>query len=141
MKILLSAPKKPLVDIEMNSTDAFSDYNIKIQGSRGTMKSTPNGYKLKYYLDSENPGHSVIESSLRNENGLPVYCSEKLAFHEEEGTYPGTAFDVGTARVYENLYYAITEGRPLAVTCEDATKVISVIEQAHAENPLHLKYI
>ncbi|MBR0235479.1 MAG: Gfo/Idh/MocA family oxidoreductase [Clostridia bacterium] len=141
VKILMSAPQKPLIDIEMNSTDAFCDYNIKIQGSRGTMKLTPTTYKLKYFTEEENPTHSVIEQTLRNDDGMPVYCSEKLNFHEEEGTYSATAFDAGTAGIYENLYYALTEGRPLIVNCEMATRVIGVIELAHAQNPLPLKVL
>ena len=141
VKLILAAPNKPVIDIEMNSTDAFSDYNLKIQGSRGTMKSTPASFKMKYYLDSENPERPVIEQSLRNDEGLPVYCSEKLNFREEEGGYDGNAFNVGTAAIYDDVYYAITEGRPLSVSCENAAQVIRIIEQAHAENPLPVKFI
>ena len=141
VKIIMTAPGKPVIDIEMNSIDAFSDYNLKIQGSRGTMKSTPKWYKMKYIVDGENPERPVIEASIRNDEGLPVYCSEKLVAHEEEGTYDGDAFNVGTAEIYKSVYYAITEGRPLAVTCEQAAMVIGVIEQAHAENPLPVKFL
>ncbi len=140
VKIILTAPSKPVVDIEMNSTDAFCDYNIKIQGSRGTLKSTPTAYKMKYIVDGENPPRPVVVGSLRNADGMPVYCSEKLVAHEEDGTYDGTAFDVGTAKIYEEVYYAITENAPLTVTCEQAAQVISVIETAHALNPLPVKY-
>lgn len=141
VKIIMTAPGKPVIDIEMNNTDAFSDYNLKIQGSRGTMKSTPKAYKMKYIVEGENPERPVIEESLRNEEGLPVYCSEKLVTHEEEGAYDGDAFGVGTAEIYKSVYYAITEGKPLAVTTEQAAMVIGVIEQAHAENPLDVKYL
>ena len=141
VKLILTAPNKPVIDIEMNSTDAFSDYNLKIQGSRGTMKSTPASFKMKYYLDSENPARPVIEQSLRNEEGLPVYCSEKLVCHEEEGSYDGNAFNVGTASIYNDVYLALTEKKPLAVTCAQAAQVIRIIEQAHAENPLPVKWI
>ena len=34
-KILITAPDKPLVDIEINSTDAFCDYTVKIPMSHG----------------------------------------------------------------------------------------------------------
>jgi hypothetical protein len=47
---------------------------------------------------------------------------------------------VGTAKLYDQLYYKITEGRPMTVTPEMAAAVISVIETVHAENPLPLKY-
>lgn len=140
VKILLSAPNKPLVDIEMNSIDAFSDYNIKIQGSKGTLKSTPKRYELKYIADGENPDRPVREHFLEDENGNPLYCVENLKVHEEKGEYDGTAFDVGTAGIYENLYYAITKGRALAVPLYQSAMTINVIETAHAENPLPVKY-
>jgi hypothetical protein len=67
-------------------------------------------------------------------------ASEKLVKHEEEGKFEGTAFDVGTASLYEQLYYKITEGRPMTVTPEMAAAVIGVIETVHAQNPLPLKF-
>ena len=140
VKILLTAPKKPLVDIEINSTDAFCNYTLKIQGSRGTFKNTPGGYSLKYYKDGENAKQPVVEHFLEDENGNPLYCKEKLNFHEESGEYGGTAFDIGTAAVYENAYYAITENAKLKMSLKQAEMVISVIETAHAENPLPVKF-
>ena len=70
----------------------------------------------------------------------PVYCSEKLIKHEEEGDFAGTAFDIGTANLYEQLYYKITENRPMTVTPEMAREVIRVIETVHAQNPLPIKF-
>lgn len=140
VKIIMTAPNKPVIDIEMNSTDAFSDYNIKIQGSKGTLKSTPIKYCYKYIVDGENPEKPVIEEFLQDENGNPLYCVEKLLIHEENGTYNGTAFDVGTAGIYEDIYYAITEKRPLKVTPEQSSMVINVIEKAHADSPLPVKF-
>ncbi len=32
-KIILTAPGKPVVDIEISSVDAFHDYTLKIQGT------------------------------------------------------------------------------------------------------------
>ena len=141
VKLILTAPNKPVIDVEMSSIDAYSDYTLKIQGSKGTMKITPSHYQCKYIVDGENEERPVIETFLQDENGNPKYCSEKLVTHEEEGTFEGTAFDVGSAEIYKQVYEAITEGKPLKVTAEDATMVISVIEQMHAQNPLPVKFI
>ena len=141
VKILIEAPSKPLIDIEINSTDCFTDYNVKIQGSKGCFKATPGKYSLRYLVDGENPERPVIETSLENADGEPIYCSEKLVRHDEDGTYEGTAFDIGTAGIYENVYYAITEGAELAVPTDHAAMVISVIERTHAENPLPVKFL
>lgn len=139
-KILITAPNKPLIDIEMSSIDAYSDYNIKVQGTKGTLKAKPGAYEMTYITEGENPEHSVIEDFLEDENGNPIYCSEKLVKHVESGTFNGSAFDIGTAKLYEQLYYKITEGRKMVVTPEMAADVISVIETVHIQNPLPLKY-
>lgn len=139
VKLLLTAPGKPLVDVEINSTDAYSDYNIKIQGDKGTFRCTPDAYQYTYIVDGENPVRPVIESSLHDERYEPVYCREKLVTHEEKGTYTGTAFDVGTAAVYEGVYRAIVYGDALD-TAEKAAAIVGVIEQAHAQNPLPLLF-
>ncbi len=139
-KILLKAPNKPLVDIEINSTDAYSKYNVKLQGSKGTFICTPSRYEMKYIIDGENPERPVEETFLQDENGNPLYCSEKLITHEESGEFAGTAFNVGTAVFYEQLYNKIANGIDMTVTPEMAADVISVIETAHANSKLEVKF-
>lgn len=139
-KIILTAPDKPVIDIEISSIDAYSGYNLKLQGTKGTFKATPSAYEMTYIVDGENPERPVIEQFLKDENGNPVYCSEKLVKHTEAEKFDGTAFDVGTASLYSQLYFKITEGTPMTVTPEMAADIISVIETVHAQNPLPLKY-
>lgn len=139
-KIIIEAPDKPVVDIEVTSADAYCDYNLKLIGTRGTYKSTTLKYKMTYIVDGENPERPVIESSLEDENRNPAYCREDLKKHVEEGDFPGDAFTVGTPRFYEQLYYKLTEGREMDVTARMAAEVISVIETVHAQNPIAQKY-
>lgn len=139
-KILIAAPGKPLIDVEISSIDAYSNHNVKVQGTRGTLKADPSAYEITYIVDGENPERPVVEEFLRDEEGNPLYCSEELIRHVESENFSGTAFDVGTARLYEQLYYKITEGREMTVTPEMAAAIISVIETVHAQNPLPLKY-
>ena len=96
---------------------------------------------MKYLIDGENPKQEVVETSMENDLGNPCYCSEKLISHEEEGKYSGTAFDIGTAGIYEDIYYAITEGKKLTITPEMVAQLIGVIEEIHARNPLPLKFL
>ena len=139
-KILITAPNKPIVDIEITNVDAYSNYNVKIIGTKGTFKAKPEAYEMTYIVDGENPDRPVIETFLQNEAGNPVYCSENLIKHQEAEAFNGTAFDVGTAKLYEQLYFKIAEGKPMTVTPEMAAAVISVIETVHAANPLPLKF-
>ena len=139
-KILIAAPQKPLVDIEISSTDAYASYNLKIQGSKGTFKATPSSYEMTYIVDGENPERPVTDVFIQDENGNPIYCSENLVKHVESGSFNGPAFDVGTAMLYKQIYDQITEGKEMTVTPEMAAAIISVAETVHAENPLPLKY-
>ena len=140
-KIILEAPGKPVVDVEVSSCDAFSPYNIKIQGSKGCLKSTTARCELVYIKDGENPEKPVTEIPLRNEEGNPVYCSENLIKHTETVDFTGSAFDVGSLCMYDEIYDRITLGKPMSVTPEMAAMVVSVIATAHAENPLELMYL
>lgn len=140
VKILLTAPNKPLVDIEINSTDAYSKYNIKIQGSKGTFITTTNKYEMKYIQDGENEEKPVVETFLQDDNGNPIFCSENLITHSEGGTFDGDAFDVGTALLYQELYNRIVNKKEMSVTAQMAADIISVIEVAHANNKLKVKF-
>jgi len=140
VKIILDAPGKPVADVEIHSNDAYSNYNLKLQGSLGTFQCTPAAYKMTYIVPGENPEQPVQENFLQDANHNPIYCSEKLIKHEEEGEFSGDAFGSGTASLYEQLYYAITEGKPMTVTPEMAAQIVGVIETVHAQNPLPVKF-
>lgn len=139
-KIIVTAPKKAVVDIEINSNDAYPEWNIKILGSKGTYKSNVTNYEMKYIVDGENPNQPLVLTSLMDENRYPIYCSENLITHEEKGEYVGDAFDVGTQSFYEMMYAKLTENKPMTVAPEHAAMIINVIETAHAENPLPVKF-
>ncbi len=139
-KILFTAPGKPLIDLEITATDAFSNYLLKIQSEFGTYKTNSIHYETKYVIPEENEARPLVETTLRDANGEPIYCSDNLIFHTEEGDYDGTAFDAGTAGIYEDLYYKLTEGREMFATPEQAAQVISIIEEVHAQNPMPVKF-
>lgn len=139
-KIILDAPGKPFADVEMSSNDTYSPYNLKLQGTLGTFQCTPTDYKMTYIVPGENPEKPVQEEFIHDDNFNPIYCSEQLIKHEEEGKFNGTAFDVGTANLYEELYYRIVEGKVMNVTPAMAAQIISIIETVHAQNPMPLRF-
>lgn len=139
-KIILVAPGKPVVEVQVNSNDPFSNYNLKVLGTKGCLQSTINDYKLKYIVDGENPEQPVQPEFLRDENGLPMYCREQLKFHEEEGSVTGTAFAAATASFYEMMYESLVNGAELKVKPENIAKLVNVMEIVHAQNPLPVTY-
>ena len=139
-KIIMTAPGKPIIDIEIHSNDAYPASMLKILGSKGSYKSSETAYEMKYIVDGENPEQKLILETLKTEEGLPSFCSEDLITHEEKGEVVGTAFDVGTSTFYQMMYDGIVNGKELCIKPEDVAMVISVIEQVHAENPLPVKF-
>jgi hypothetical protein len=77
---------------------------------------------------------------LENENNEPAYCKEQLTTVSEEGKFDGTAFDIGTASLYGNIYENITAGKEMYVTAAMASRIVGVIEAIHAQNPLQVRY-
>lgn len=140
-KIILVAPGKPVVDVEINSNDAYCPYNLKILGTKGCFQSTFTQYKMKYIVDGENPVQPVQPEFLRDENGLPIYCNEQLNLHEEEGEICGDTFAVATSNFYAMLYDTISTGVDLKVKPENIAKLVNVMEIIHAQNPLPVRYL
>ena len=139
-KILITAPGKPLVDIEMSAVDPFCDYTVKVQGNKGTLSCTFSKYKMKYIVDGENPDRPVVIESLQDDAGLPAYCSESLITHSEEGDFTGTSFDVAVKGFYTLLHRKIFENVPMEISPEKVAQIIGVIEKVHADNPLPVKF-
>ena len=139
-KILLTAPGKPLVDIEISNVDAYSDFNFKIQGSKGTYKGNVGGeYWAKYIEDGVNPERPVSKTFIAKEDGTPAYCGETLVTVEEHDTVPGGAA-AASVSYYRMLYKHMCLWNPLTIKPEHAAQVISIIETVHAQNPLPVKY-
>lgn len=139
-KILITAPNKPLIDIEITSIDAFPEYQVKIIGSKGTFKCSTLKYNCKYIVDGENPEREVVEGTLRDETHNPAYCREDLITHEDNGEFEGSAFDAGTQRFYEDMYFVLTEGKEMYITAEKVSDIVTVMETVHAQNPLPVKF-
>ena len=141
-KIIITAPGKPLVDIEVNSADAFRSNNFKVLGDRGSMVCGVGGaVEIKYIVDEELDPRPVTDQPLTNpETGKPAYCSEKLPIHEETFETSTDLFGSASHVYYQRLYETLANGAPLYITAQKAAKVIEIIEAVHAQNPLPLKY-
>jgi len=140
-KMILTAPGKPFMDIEINAVDAFgSDFVIKVFGKYGTLLMNHNKYQLKYIDPTKLDEKPVIKESLRDPEGKPMYCSEQLDIITVEDEVQGDAFHDAVNSFYRQLYGAIMEGKDLIVTPEKAAMVINYIEQVHADNPLTVEF-
>lgn len=138
-KVILTYPKRPLIEVEINCADAYSDYTYKISGSHGSLKATQSAIKWKYF--DETPIPPLTLASLTGDDGVsPAYCSETLHWHEFDETIEGSAFDTGTAKFYQNIYRHLNFGEPLAIRPEKVLQQIRVAELVHAQNPADTRF-
>ena len=139
-KIILAAKGHPVVDVEINSNDAYADYKVKLLGSKGCYKTDINNFQMKYYLESENDIPKVEKDFIQDADGYPIYCTMDFKTHEESGIFDGTAFQAAAACFYEAVYNTLTKGDEFPIKPENIAKLISVIETVHAQNPMPVKY-
>lgn len=140
-KIIITAPGKPFVDIEITSTDAYNDgYRFKVIGTKGSIKIAGSEYAMKYLDEEKTAPRELIRRPLEKENGDPLFCNETIELTEETGTFTGSSFDSAVKRFYDMMYDVTVEGKPLKITPEMAMKVIGIIEKCHADNPLKARF-
>lgn len=139
VKLLLRAPGRPLIDVEISSCDAYPAYTFEIQGDRGTLTADAKQIRWKYFDIAEAPEQRLIREPLRNEQGLPVYCQETLKWREETlemANVTDNVFSDATRRLYDDIYDCFVYGKQPNVTLKQVKQQICVMEEAHKQNPL-----
>ncbi len=142
VKLLLSAESAPLLEIEISSCNAFSDFTYLVQGTRGTLKGDTKKLDWKYYDESKQPHQELTKIPLRNEKGEPLYCREKL--ETSTGSWEATGaelddFNYKGLGFYRSFYEAFTTGKPFMIQNDHVRKQMKVIEQSHLQNDDKLK--
>ena len=139
VKIMLTYPGKPLIEIEISKCDAYSDYVYRVCGDRGTLRSTTDEARWKYF--EEKPMPELVLGAMTEEDGVtPAYCSEQLVWHEFSKKFEGDTCEIGTKNYYENIYNHFVNGEDLFIRIEKVIQQIRIIELVHAQNPLDVKY-
>ena len=134
-KVILTAPNRPLIDVEISPADAYNDFTYRIHGSRGSLTATLSKIKWKYF--DEKPMPELTLEPLTGADGLsPAYCSEKLNWNEFEEDLTGSPFDYAPTKYYENLYDHLVNGADILIKPEKIVQQIRVMELIHAQNPL-----
>lgn len=139
VKLILTAPGRPLVDLEISSCNAYPCFTYHIQGTRGGLKGSMTHLDWKYYSPDEAPPQTLIPTPLMQADGTPAYCVENLVWHEDHWDVPESQqnlFGTITGIYYDMLYRTLTEGTPLLVTHGQVRQQIAVIEECHRQNPL-----
>ncbi len=139
-KFLLTAPGKPLIDVEISSCDGYAPWHYRIQAEHGSLKGTIGAIEYKYYIPEDEPERPLILTPLFNDERRPNYCAEKLTWHEEKIQLGGSAFDVGTSRYYDMVYRCLFEGVEPVIRPEQSAMQIAMMEQIHKDNPMEILF-
>lgn len=137
VKLILTAPDKPLIDLSISSCDAYPNSTYKIHGTRGGLRGSMTEMNWKYFIESEAPSQHLTRAPLSHPDGTPAYCSEKLDWHEGRWSAADSgAFSNAVDSYYTMIYEYLTEGKPMEVMPYQVKQQIAVIEEAHRQNPM-----
>lgn len=118
VKLIMTLPGRPVVDVEISSSNAYPWGTYNVQGTHGGLWASIKEAKWRWFDPKEAPEQKVIRTPLTSPDGEPAYCSEKLPWHEEhwvagEGENP---FESAVRDYYTNIYNHLTNGEALIVT-------------------------
>ncbi len=132
VKVILQAPGKPLVDIEITSASAYKHDMWLIMGTQGGLTSNGSDVKWKYFNPAELPPRQVDEQPTpdRGYNTEPIPWKEESWLRKD---YVGPTQE----GFYLDLYESLCHGAPLAVKPEEVRRQMWVIEQCFKQSPVY----
>ncbi|MDR0495740.1 MAG: Gfo/Idh/MocA family oxidoreductase [Treponema sp.] len=137
VKLILTAPDRPLIDVEISSCDAYPSFTYKIHGSTGGLMGGTTEIKWRWFVPSESPGQKLLREPLHDNEWNPLYCYETLPWHEDSWkTDDAGVFTYAVEKLYDTVREHLINGKPLVVTPEQVRQQIWVMEEAHRQNPL-----
>ena len=138
-KIVLTAPNKPLVDLEISKCNAYSNYLYLVHCQYGTIKATMNTIDYKYFDPKTAPEQKLTLEPLFTQERTPAYCSENLEWYEEHIELCGTSFTIAVAKYYEMIYNYLVNGKAMEINPSQVLKQFKVIDLIRSQNPLEVK--
>jgi len=139
VKLIMTAPGKPVIDVEISSCSAYPCDSIRVQGTRGGIRVSGSEVQWRYFKPEEAPAQKLLLQPLRDDKGQPLYCKEELIWHEDSWTIPAEhadSFKSNGVSFYNMLYTALTTGGPLEITPAQVLQQIAVMEESHKQCPL-----
>lgn len=138
VKLIMTLPGKPVIDLEISSSNAYPWGTYNVQGTHGGLWASQSEVKWRWFDPERAPEHHVIYTPLVSPNGDPAYCGENLPWQEgawvagaDENAFVGAVYTY-----YTGIYEHLTQGKPLTVKPEEVRRQLAIICKCHALNPL-----
>lgn len=132
-------------EVEVNPGDAFGSEKpvYEIYGTQGTMQVFSSKIRVKYFTYAEGINDALDHYSLHDKNGNPMYCNNKIVWHEETIEVKGevwNSFTGLTSEFYHTLYETLVNGAPMFMTAEHVKAQIQIFNEIEKQNPLEVKF-
>ncbi len=130
-KVVLKPENGPLIDIELTHACAYPQENWLIMGTQGSLTCDRKTVRWKYFVPDE---VSPLELATKPTPDRS-YNNEELPFHEEECQLQ-MVFSDWVQRLFLDLYAAIREEKPLAITPESVRRQMAILQKCHELSPV-----
>ena len=131
VKLVIAAPGHPTLDIEITSACAYGQDPWLVMGSQGTLAGNNGNLRWKYFKPEEQTKRVLDDKPTPDRS----YNADDLKFIEGSWT-PEQYKGLGEDGYYLDVYRAIREKAPVAVTPESVRRVIWVLETCHKISPV-----
>lgn len=121
-KVMLRPKKGPLVDIELTHACGFPQQTAVIMGTQGTLSSTREEVRWKYYKPDQVPPLVLDRQPTPDRS----YNVEELPMWEESYR-PVLDMRGEIAQLYRDLYQTIRHNAPLAITPQSVRRLMAVL--------------
>ena len=132
MKVLLSAPGAPTVDIEISTHCPYEQDRWLILGTQGALRGSDSRLEWKYFDPSAVPARPVDRQPTPDRS----YNREDLPWVEEAYDAPRESFGIRNRRLYEDLHGSLVGDEPLAITPESILRQIAILQRCRELAPI-----
>lgn len=131
VKVVLSAPGKPTIDLEVTAACAYPQDRWLVMGSQGGLAGTATQLRWKHFDPALLPSRPVDTAPTPDRR----YNGETFPWVEESAEIPRDGPRKANAEVYRGLYPALREGAPVPITAESVRRQIAVLDRCRALYP------
>lgn len=132
VKILMTAPGAPVVDIELTNACAFPQPRWLVLGTQGTLCGGPAQLRWKYVNPHHLPEHRVASDPTPDRS----YNREDLPFVSESSDLSSEAHTAMHLALYSDLYETLRHHAPAAISLASIRRQLAVIEACRAAGPV-----
>jgi predicted dehydrogenase len=131
VKLVLHPQKGALIDIELTHACAYPQDNWVVMGTQGSLTSDRRTVRWKYFDPKEAPA-LVLDTQPTSDRS---YNREELPWREEIFEL-ASSFNNEVRQLYGDLYAAIRQSTPLAITAESVRRQMMILERCRELSPV-----